>query len=342
MRAAVYYASNVPLAIEQAPEPTPNDDQVLLEVAYCGICGSDLHMKQHGTPPSGTIFGHEFAGTIVGVGKKVEGPWKIGDRVTALPILPCKSCEACGMGLPGICSNNVFIGTRLGASGGYAEYVAARADQLQRLPSGVSFEHGAMTEPLAVAHHTVDFAELPSKASVLVLGAGPIGAGVALFARMYDAQHVVVSDPADARRQRAKDLGATATVNPKEENVTERFVAIAGKKPDVIFECVGTRGVLQQAMECAGVRGKIVVAGVCFGEDVIKPLTALSRELTLKFAQCYTERDFEAVVNAVAQGKVDVKPMHTHTVGFSELPMAFEELGSAPTACKVLINPKLA
>jgi (R,R)-butanediol dehydrogenase/meso-butanediol dehydrogenase/diacetyl reductase len=176
---------------------------------------------------------------------------------------------------------------------------------------------------------------------VLVLGAGPIGAGVALFARMMGAAHVVVSERAAERRALALELGATATIDAVNEDVAARFHAIAGKRPDVVFECVGVRGVLQQAIAYAGLRGRVVVAGVCTGEDVIMPVTGLGKEVLIQFSQAYTERDFAAVLDAVAQGRVDVAPMRTATIGFDAVPEAFETLMTAPKSCKVLIDPKL-
>src|SRR5438094_812021 len=201
MRAAVFHEAGKPLSIEQVPDPVPRSDQVIIEVVNAGICGSDLHVTQHpGLMPSGLILGHEFAGTIAALGSDVRGPWRVGDRVTALPLNACHSCEACDSGLPALCGHNLFTGSFLAAQGAYAQYVAARDRMLQPLPDGVSFEEGAMVEPLAVGHHIVDMAEVPVGASVLILGGGPIGAAVALFARHAGARHVVVSERSADRR----------------------------------------------------------------------------------------------------------------------------------------------
>lgn len=338
MRAAVYHGADRPLAIEQVEDPRPNDDEVVIAVARAGICGSDLHMAEYGWAAPGTIFGHEFAGTIVECGADVRG-WAPGDRVTALPLHACARCDACEEGLPGLCRSGVFTGTSLLARGAYAQYVVARAGMLQRLPAGVGFDEGAMVEPLAVAHHAVAMAELRAGDDVLVIGAGPIGAAVTLFARMAGARSVVVSERFADRRALAMEAGATAVIDPGAGPVEPAFAALAGRAPPVVFECVGAPGLIQQCIDLAGIRGRVVVAGACFQDDTIKPITALGKEVALRFSQCYTERDFEAVIDAIAAERARPQPLHTRTVDFSGLPAAFDALRTPSADCKVLIDP---
>lgn len=339
MRAAIYESPEAPLRIDTAADPVPEPDQVVLQVSRAGICGSDVHVKQLGLAPAGAIFGHEFAGTIVGNGKDVSG-WTAGERVTALPILPCRHCEACDAQLPALCRNIAFVGAG-NRPGAYAEYVAVRADQLQRLPAGIDFSEGAMVEPLAVSHHAVDLAGLRPGQSVLVIGAGPIGAGVALFARLAGARHVVVSEPTAERRALADELGATATVAPRTEDVGARFEALVGHGPDIVFECVGNPGFLALAISLVRPRGRVLVAGVCLKDDTISPLMALGKEVSLQFSQCYTERDFAAVMDVIATNRMKVRPMHSRTISLAELPDTFERLGRDPRDCKVLLDPHL-
>lgn len=339
MRAAFVQQVGQPLALGTVADPAPAPEEVVIAVARAGICGSDLHVTQYGAVPAGTILGHEFAGEIVAMGAAVRGDWRIGDRVTALPFLACRHCEACDMALPALCSQVQFTGTMLQRPGAYAEFVSSRASLLQRLPTGVSIDEGGMIEPLAVGHHTVELSAINKGDAVLVIGAGPIGAAVTLFARLAGAAHVVVSEPSDARRTLAQEVGATGAIDPKMENVGERFRAMTGCSPQVVFECVGIPGLLQQAIQLAGVRGRVVVAGVCFGEDSITPLVGLSKEVSIQFTQCYTERNFEQVIDLVARGEAKVSPLHTKTVGFAELPETFEALRTTASQCKVLIDP---
>ncbi|MCK0532567.1 zinc-dependent alcohol dehydrogenase [Sphingobium agri] len=339
MRAAIFEGVGKPLSIQTVDDPTPAPDQVILTVENAGICGSDLHMTEGAHTPAGLILGHEFAGTISAVGSAVKG-WRPGDRVTALPLNACNSCNTCDQGLPALCSQNLFTGCFLTAQGAYAQYVAARGSMLQRLPDGVSFAEGAMVEPLAVGHHIVGMAELPRGASVLVLGGGPIGAAVTLFARHAGARHVVVSEMSDVRRNRVLEVGATAVIDPAQEDVLEAFRKDTGEaRPAVVFECVGLPGMIRQAVDLAAVRGCVVVAGVVFQEDSFAPIVAMGKEVTIRFSQAYTESDFAAVIDALARGEVEPRPLHTSTVSLDELPAAFEALRKPTDQCKVLIKP---
>jgi len=340
MKAAVVQEVGQPLRIETLPDPKPAADQVILQVSRCGICGSDLHITQFGFCPPGTVLGHEFAGTIVEIGDDVRG-WKIGDRVTALPLMPCTNCEYCDQGLYALCSSNRFVGTAFNTPGAYAEYVAVRGDMLQKLPTGVGFEEGAMVEPLAVAYHAVDRGEPRRDTNVLVLGAGPIGLGAALFTRLRGARSVVVSEFAPERRKRALDMGATHVIDPRAENVGERFAEISGGAPDMVIECVGVPGLIQQALGLVRPRGRVVVVGVCFEADTIQPVSAITKEADIVFTQCYTPKDFGAVIDAIAAGHAKPQPMLTETIGFSALPERFEALRTPSTQCKILIDPTL-
>ena len=342
MRAAVFQAAGQPLSIETVPDPQPREDEVVIAVAGAGICGSDLHVTQFpGFASPGTILGHEFAGTIVGLGQQVSGGWKSGDRVTALPVMPCRTCEACQNHFPALCPNMLNIGNSLDAPGAYSQYVRVRADLLQRVPAGVTWNEAAMIEPLAVGHHIVGRAQLRPDDTVLVLGGGPIGVAVTLFARRAGVKHVVVSEPAEVRRERSLAVGATATIDPSKEDVAERFASHAGRRPTVVFECVGMPGMLHQAVELVGLRGRIVIAGVVFEEDRLPPLTALGKEVTITYSQAYEERDFAAVIDAMAASAIDATPIHTATISLHELPSMFERLRSNSPHCKVLIDPTL-
>ncbi|WP_176593871.1 zinc-binding dehydrogenase [Sphingobium sp. EM0848] len=341
MRAAFFQKAGQPLELGTTADPTPAPEEVIIAVARAGICGSDLHVTQYGAAAPGTILGHEFAGEIVALGTGVGGDWRVGDRVTALPLHACHHCEACDMALPALCAEAQFTGTLLQRPGAYAEFVASPASLLQRLPAGVSIDEGGMVEPLAVAHHTVELARINKGDAVLVIGAGPIGAAVTLFARLAGAAHVVVSEPSDVRRALAQEVGATGAIDPRADDIGARFRAITGRSPQVVFECVGIPGLLQQAVQLAGIRGRVVVAGVCFGEDSITPLVGLSKEVSIQFAQCYTERNFEQVIDLIARGEAKARPLHTKTVGFAELPETFEALRTAEGQCKVLIDPTL-
>ena len=303
MRAAIFQEMSKPLVITDVPDPTPGPHDVLLRVKDCGICGSDLHMTE---PTSimplalGSIMGHEFAGEIIEVGSAARSQWKVGDRVAGFPYICCGDASPCKNFIFGsaMCAKGLSIG--LGSSpGAYAEYVRIGASGAFRLPDSVSFREGALVEPLAVGLHAVDMAKMERGATVLVIGAGPVGLSVMLWAKFLGARHVIVSERAEVRRQMAARFGATDAIDP-EQPLTPQVMKIAGKAPDIIFECVGAPGLLMNAMGEAPRGGRIVVAGVCQKPDTIMPLIGIVKEIAIQFVLGYRPADFDYVIAMIA------------------------------------------
>jgi (R,R)-butanediol dehydrogenase/meso-butanediol dehydrogenase/diacetyl reductase len=344
MRAAVFHAVGRPLEVEERPEPVLAPGDLLLEVAACGVCGSDLHASEvpdYGLA-AGTVLGHEFAGTVL---QSAAPGWSPGDRAAAIPFALCEACEPsgeCRDGLVPVCPNMRGLGFSPAAPGGYAERVRVRASQALRLPEALSFQDGALLEPLAVGAHAVALAGLRPGARVLVLGAGPIGLAVAAFARLEaGAAAVVVAEPAAGRRARALTVGATAVLEATAvEEVRRGFAAVAGGgPPDVVFECVGVPGLLQRCVEIAPPHGRIVVVGVCMQEDRLRPRMAIRKEIALQFAFAYTRSDFDTALRHLAAGGIRARDFVTSVVGLDALPAAFEALRRPGQEVKVLVEP---
>jgi (R,R)-butanediol dehydrogenase/meso-butanediol dehydrogenase/diacetyl reductase len=196
-----------------------------------------------------------------------------------------------------------------------------------------------MVEPLAVALHAVQRAQLAAGARVLVIGGGPIGLGIALWSRHFGARDVVMSELAPGRRELAGRLGATDVLDPTRDDVGPEFAKRTGGVPDVIFECVGAKGLLQQCINLAPNRGRIVVVGVCVQPDPIVPAIAIMKELDLRFALAYQKRDFELTLALLAQRRISADAMLSDVVDLAGLPAAFEALKRPTTQCKVLLEP---
>lgn len=339
MRAAVFHGSAKPLSIEVVPDPVPASGGIVIAVRRAGICGSDLHLAEYDYVAPGTVFGHEFSGEIVGLGTGAPAGLKIGDRVTANPYDACRTCEVCGDGHLGLCTVGKCVGVALDMPGAYADYVAAPAAGVQRLPTGVSFEEGAMVEPLSVAYHAVQLAELRKDDDVLVLGAGPIGIAVTLLCKMAGAGRVIVSEPNAIRREQARAVGATATIDPREGRLSDLCRAALGGAPRVVIECAGNPGRIRDAIDTVATRGLVVIPGACFGEDSFQPTTGLAKEVRLQFSMTYTDREFETVIALVAKGELDPAPLHTSTVSLLELPTMFASLSQDSRQVKVMIDP---
>ncbi len=332
MRAVVFHKPGDMLTVEDRQTPLAGPGDIVLKVAYCGICGSDLHATEP-SPTSletGTVLGHEYAGIVTESGSNDFRP---GDRVIGLPLQECDDCRPSGRGCKdrlGIhCPRNKIIGLSATVPGGYAEYLRMPAHHALKVPDGLDLRLAALTEPLAVGLHAVRAASNLLGQRVLVIGAGPIGLAVALFARLNGAKDVVVSEIAPGRRAKASAMGARA-IDP------------AAEKPgpaDTIFECVGVPGVLRQCMDLAPLRATIVVVGVCRGDDTIFPRAGIRKELTLRFVLGYERAEFADVLDLLAAGRIDAAPLITGVVGLDAVPEMFEALRKPGDHAKVLIDP---
>ena len=341
MRAAVFKELSKPLVIESIDAPTPKPTDIILKVKNCGICGSDLHMTEPASVMPlvlGSVMGHEFSGEVMAVGSLAKSRWKEGDRVAGFPYICCGDASPCanfGFG-SAMCGKGVSIG--LGQShGAYAEYVRVGASGAFALPDSVSFREGALVEPLAVGLHAVDMARMERGATVLVIGAGPVGLAVMLWARFLGARHVIVSERAPARRDFAAKFGATDAIDPALP-LTTQVEKIAGKGPDIVFECVGAPGMISAAMMEAPRGARIVVAGVCQQPDTIMPLIGIMKEINLQFVLGYRPADFDYVIAMIAADRIDVAQMITDIVPLDGLPPAFEALRKPSHQCKVMLE----
>ncbi len=332
---AVVVSAPGKLELQDVPEPSPAADQIVLRVLRCGICGTDLHMHQAGALPAGTIMGHEFCGEVM----ESRHGFAAGQRAVALPMLSCGTCLRCRSGLGAYCGSQRILG--LGdAGGGYAEYVAVSAHESVRIPDAVDDEHGALVEPLAVALHAVNVGRIRRGESCLVIGAGPIGLGIALWARHFGAEHVIVSERSPGRRAMAEQVGATHVIDPTKEELPAALERITGAGPEVVFEAVGVPGLIQEAIGHVAFRGRLVVAGMCIAPDQIQPAVAMMKEASVHFALAYEKDDFQYSIDMIEQGRIAPATMITDRVGLGGVEGAFEALGNPDEQCKVLVDPR--
>jgi (R,R)-butanediol dehydrogenase/meso-butanediol dehydrogenase/diacetyl reductase len=335
MRVVAFEHLGAPLVLAERPDPTPADDEVIVSVSRCGICGSDLHMSKEasfGARP-GDIFGHEFAGIVLATGKEVER-LRIGDPVSVVPLRSCGRCATCLAGEPAWCTEMALQG------GGYAEYAAVRERQCCSLSRSFSLADGALAEPLAVALHGVQLSGLKAGAKALVIGAGPIGLSVAYWARRMGATSVVVQDIVRAQENRAMVLGATHFVCDPQDPVAATDTALGGKA-DIVFECVGAPGLIMQAAHQVRVKGNIVVLGLCSRVDGITPMALVSKEIRLTSSAFFTRQEYQASLDMLERDPSAPQALITSTIGLADVAATFEALKKQTNQCKVLINPAL-
>ena len=333
MRAAVFQGLHKPLVIEELPDPTPGAGEVVVKVGRCGICGSDLHMSEDPAfgKQRGDVFGHEFAGEVVALGKGVEGLVK-GDLVSVVPLRSCGHCPSCLAGEPAWCAEMGLQG------GGYSDYAVTTARQCVRLPASASLADGAIIEPLAVALHGVVLSGLKPGNKVAVLGAGPIGLAVAFWARRMGATEVIVTDLNRSHEQRALEMGATGFVAGA-EGVVEAVDRKLGGKADIVFECVGLPGLIAQAVEHVKVKGTVAVLGLCTRPDSWVPFVGLSKEVRIQTSAFFTVPEYQAALDALNAGAAEPRHLITDTIPLDAVPETFEALKKRTHQCKVLIAP---
>jgi L-iditol 2-dehydrogenase len=347
MKALVLHAVG-DVRLEERAVPRPGPGQALIRVAFCGVCGSDIpRVFVTGTYSFPTVPGHEFSGTVESLGGGVEG-FQYGDQVTAFPLLWCGRCPACERGRYAQCSNYDYLGSR--SDGAFAEYVAAPARNLVKLPPNVSLEEGAMTEPAAVALHALRRSGVSPGESVAVYGAGPIGLLVAQWARIMGAGQVIVVDLLPERLALAARLGFSLRLNPRDRDPVKEIHGLTrGLGAAVCVEAAGVAATLQAAIASAAISGRVVLLGNPSG-DVTLPAALISqamrRELCLlgawnsEFRASQGLDDWRATLGAAANGSLQLKPLITHKLPLEEAIESLEMMRDQKEFfAKVLIKP---
>ena len=333
---AVFFEGNRTLRVGESVAVEPGAGQVQIRVAYCGICGTDLHLF-HGamahrlTLPH--VMGHEMSGTIAAVGSGVAG-WRAGDRVTVRPLDPCGHCPACVAGHSHICHNLKFIG--IDTPGALQGMWTVPAHTLHRLPEGLALREGAMVEPVAVACHDVRMSELKEGEFAAVIGGGPIGILVALVAQARGARGYGGRRP--FRLQLARDLGIDA-VNPLETDlpglVNERT---GGAGADVVFEVSGSQAGADTMTKLPRTRGRIVVVAI-FGEaPKVDLFRFFWRELKLSGARVYEAEDFELAIELAAAGRLPLEKLITGVLPLGRLEEAMHRMEGGGDCMKILVS----
>lgn len=313
-------------------------NEVRVEVAFCGICGSDLHFRHSPAVPAGSVMGHEFSGIVAEVGESVEG-YRPGDRVTVYPFAPCGACANCARGDFHVCMQAAVTGLGMGANpGAYAESVVAAESMLLRLPDGMSLEHGALIEPLAVALHGIAIGETKPGAACVVIGAGPIGTMTALGLKAKGIERVVVVERNERRQERMRALGVEAIGL---DDVHMRVMdALGGEPPDVVFECAGNPAAPALATELVRSRGIIVLLGVLEEPVQISQLVLMIKEAQMRASFAYTRADFEEAADLLARGRLPAEPLITGIAPLEQAQEMFERLESPATEdIKILLVP---
>ncbi|MGI6777590.1 MAG: zinc-dependent alcohol dehydrogenase family protein [Acetivibrionales bacterium] len=325
MKAAVYYGRH-DLRVTEVEEGPIGDNEVRVNVKYCGVCGTDIHIYEGDggsaavTPP--TIIGHEFSGVVSGVGKNVKSV-KLGDRVTVDPNDLCGECYFCRNAQGHFCPNRVGIGTTY--AGGFAEYVTVREKQVFKIPDSLSFEAAALVETVSCCIHGIDLCNIKTGQTVLIIGAGPIGLIMVQLAAMSGAGKIIVSEIVPEKREMALKYGANIVIDPINEDI-EAILKSNTTNIDCVIECAGTIKTIEQAIKHAGNGATVMMFGLVAPEEtaVIKPYEIFQKEikLTSSFINPYT---FDRSIEVLALGKVKVDEIITDIIPLQEINKVFED-----------------
>ena len=316
------------MGFEERDIPQVKDDEVLVKLEYVGICGSDLHYYETGAigdyvvePPF--VLGHEPGGTVVEVGKNVTH-LKAGDRVALEPGKTCGHCEFCKTGRYNLCPDVVFFATPP-VDGVFQEYVAHEADLCFKLPNNVSTLEGALIEPLAVGFHAAIQGDAHLGQKAVVMGAGCIGLVSMMALKARGVSEVYVVDIMEKRLKKALELGADGVINGTEENVEQKIRQITdGRGVDLVIETAGTEITTRQAISIAKKGSNIVLVGYSKSGEMTLPMSlVLDKELTFKTVFRY-RHIYPMAIDAVAQGKVNLKGIATHIFDFDDIQNAMD------------------
>lgn len=331
------------LRVEDVDVPGVGIGEVLVKIKAATTCGTDVKIYQRGYVEKiiklPTIFGHEWAGEVVEVGENLDWPKK-GMRVRAGNSAPCLHCNMCQKGKYNLCENMIWLW------GAYAEYIKIPARtvlmNMQEIPSHISFEEAAITEPLACVLHGVEEANVKLGDTVAVIGAGPIGLLHLLTVKKMGAEKIVMIDLVDERLNVAKELGADETINAGKENSVEKVQQLTGGYgADIVIEAIGSPVTWEQALRLARKGGTVLEFGGCPPGTEIKLNTEMLHygELTVLGAFHATPLHFRKALNLISSRTVDVRPLVTKRMRLEYIKQAFEILSTSKNEIKIAIAP---
>jgi (R,R)-butanediol dehydrogenase/meso-butanediol dehydrogenase/diacetyl reductase len=329
----VYYEGAGAFAVRDAPAVAPGPGEVRLDVAYCGICGTDLHIA-HGAMDHRVgvpqVIGHEMSGTIAEVGQGADS-FDVGERVVVRP-LDSRGETPADRGFSHISRNLKFLG--IDTPGAFQSSWTVPAFTLHRLPDGVTLRHAALAEPLAVACHDVRRAELAADETAVVIGGGPIGLLVALVARAEGAR-VVVSEVNPVRLELARELGFE-TADPSATDVAAHEAIAGNGGADVVFEVSGSAAGALAMTQLACLRGRIVVVAIYPEPQPVRLFDFFWKELQLRGARVYEPEDYERAIELLAHGMLPLERLISRVEPLDRLPGIFAD--PSPNDVKVLID----
>jgi alcohol dehydrogenase, propanol-preferring len=339
VKAAIFRGPHRPLAVEEVLTPAPGPGELLVRVSACGVCHTDLHYLDHGTPTFKVpplVLGHEIAGVVAGTGEGVDR-FAAGDRVLLPAVLPCGDCALCRTGRENVCERSVMLGNNV--DGGYAEYIVIAARHAFTLPPEIPLVEGAIiADALTTPYHAVvNRGRVQPGDWVVVVGCGGIGLNVVQMAAALGAR-VVGVDLAPGKLEWARRMGAMATVDPGAVPRLDREIReITGGGADVALECVGTPRSQEQALSALRTGGRLVLVGYSPDSMPLNSGRVMFRELEVVGSLGCRPVDYPRVIELARQGRLRVAEMVTHRFPLAEINLAFDTLRAGEAVRAVVV-----
>lgn len=311
MKAAVFYRPNQPLQVEEVPTPVIGAGEILVKVAACGLCHTDLSYIDHGVPTfkkPPLILGHEISGTVAEVAPDVTS-FKVGDRVLLPAVMACGECNSCREGRGNVCDNMEMFGNNV--DGGYAEYVKAPASNVFHLPDEIPLIEGAIiADAITTPFHAVkNRAKVKPGDTLLVYGCGGVGLNLVQVANAAGAS-VIAVDISDTKLAKAKELGAVATFNANDyPDVAKAVRKSTGGGVDIACECIGNSKTQEIAFNCVRNGGRLVIVGYSAHPMTLNASRVMYREMEVVGSLGCPLGDYPKVIEMVRNGKIQVVPM---------------------------------
>lgn len=342
MKAAIL--ENGQIHVGEMPDPEPKKGQVLVRTNRCALCASDAHFfcsgasvvemsKKYGGPYASVdlsrpiVMGHEYVGEIVDYGSGSRRPLKTGTRVTSCPVMR----QGGQIGI---------IGYAAGLPGGFGEYMLLDEDFLMEIPAELDDDQAALIEPLAVGLEHARSGEPQPGEVPLVVGCGAIGLGVIAGLKLKGIGPIVAADFDPRRRELALKMGAELAIDPRERSPYDALPEIGGRKVNLVYECVGKPGMLNQIITSLGFGSRIVVGGFCLEPEQIFVAAAQSKRLKINFACGEEPQDMELALRSIADGSIDVRPWLGTNIGLSGVSNALDKMNDPAAPVRTVVDPR--
>jgi 2-desacetyl-2-hydroxyethyl bacteriochlorophyllide A dehydrogenase len=339
MPAAVYVGDGA-IEVQRVPVPALRAGEALIEVSHCGICGTDLHLVLERYARPGSVLGHEWAGTVTAVGPDA-GEWETGARVVLDPTPGCGKCRACRRGRPSVCLKREPPDLLDFSRGAFCRYKVAAASRLLRIPDELSTRAAALTEPTAIALHTVNLSDVAADDRVLVTGGGPVGLLTTAVLRSRGVDDIVVSEPSAVRRERALAVGAARAVAP-EELPRAQMGRPVDRPFTFAFECSGNAAAAEAALDQLDYAGTFVFVGTGHTPPRVNHNRVIVMEQTLIGAYNYDAAGFAPALELLASGRLPldllIEPVD---IGLDEVLPTMHRLAQGELPGKVMVTPSV-